>query len=138
MQAKIMRINALLNQSDSIDFTKEMLEKIPQIIENEKLIFTAEKMKQNSEVSIVKEQLSQKIAQLKELEVKLENLSIEYNLAVESLKIQEEMSKKGAISREKYLQHLATKQKLYTQIEEKRYTKPIIQNEIEEWQKKLT
>lgn len=136
-KAKLIRIKALINNEDTLTFEKEMVENISQIIENEIQIFYGEKKKHHSQVSVLHEQLLQKKAQLRELEVKLENLSIEYNLALESLKIQEELSKKGAISRERYLQHLAAKQKIYTHMEETRYSIPAIRQEIEEWNKKI-
>ncbi len=136
-KAKLIRIKALINNQDTVNFEKEMVENISQIIENEVQIFYGEKKKHHSQVSVLQEQLLQKKAQLRELEVKLENLSIEYNLALESLKIQEELSKKGAISRERYLQHFAAKQKIYTHMEETRYSIPVIRQEIEEWNKKI-
>lgn len=136
-KAKLTRITALLEDKQSITFDKEMTKNISQIIENEIQIFYGQKKKRDSEISVLDEQLSQKKAQLKELEVRLSNLSIEYNLSLENMKIQDELNKKGAISREKYIQGLSLKQKLYTQMEETRYTIPVIRREIEEWNKKI-
>ncbi len=136
-KAKIARITALLQKRDSITFDKEMIQSIPQIVENETQIFYGQKKKYDSEISVLDEQLSQKKAQLKELEIKLANLSIEYSISLENMKIQDELNKKSAISREKYLQSLASKQRLYTQMEESRYTIPVIKKEIEEWNKKI-
>ncbi len=136
-KAKFTRITALLQNKNSITFTKEMIENIPKIIENETQIFHEQRKKYDSQISVLNEQLSQKRAQLKELEVRLANLSLEYNLSLENMKIQENLNKKGAISREKYIQNLSVKQKLYTQMEETRYTMPVINKEIEEWNKKI-
>lgn len=53
-----------------------MIQSIPQIIENETQIFYGQKKKHDSEISVLDEQLSQKKAQFKELEIKLANLSM--------------------------------------------------------------
>jgi len=137
--SNLTETNGLINnqEEEQIKFAPAIVQTIPQIVENEIQIFHGQKRKYDSQISVIHEQFFQKKAQLKELEVKLENLSIEFNLAQESLKIQEELSKKGAISREKYLQHLSSKQKIYTQMEEARYTMPVVLKEIEEWNKKI-
>ena len=136
-EAKLLRLGALLNQKDQVIFKDDMTKDIPLIIENEVQIFESQKKKYDSQIAILQEQLSQKRAQIKETEIKIENLLIEYNLALENMKIQEELNTKGIISREKYLQHLSVKQKLFTQLEEARYRLPIIRQEIEEATKKI-
>ncbi|MDD3344482.1 MAG: HlyD family type I secretion periplasmic adaptor subunit [Sulfurospirillaceae bacterium] len=136
-KAKLTRITALLQKKNNVVFTQEMIDAIPKIIENEIQIFHGQNKKYDSQISILNEQQLQKKAQLKELEVRLDNLSLEYNLSLENMKIQESLNKKGAISREKYIQNLSSKQKLYTQMEETRYTIPVIRKEIEEWNKKI-
>ncbi len=136
-QAKLKRITALLQEEKELVFDKDTYESIPIIIENEIALFESQKRRDSSELSILQEQLNQKKAQLKELEVRLENLSIEYNLSEQNMKIQEELSKKGAISKEKYLQNLSVKQKLYTQLQETRYTIPVLKTEIKEFFNKI-
>lgn len=136
-QAKLKRITALLQDEKELKFDEQTLESIPLIIENEIAIFESQRRRDDSELSILREQHNQKKAQLRELEIRLDNLSIEYNLSQENMKIQEELSKKGAISKEKYLQNLSVKQKLYTQLQEARYTIPILKTEIQEFSNKI-
>lgn len=136
-QAKSDRIRALLEGSITPDFTAETIEKIPQIVRNELQIFDQERNKYTSELLILENQLNQKKARLKELETRLENLTLEYGLSAENMKIQEDLNAKGVISRERYLQHLSSKQRLYTQLEEARYAIPVIRREIEEWGQKI-
>jgi HlyD family secretion protein/adhesin transport system membrane fusion protein len=137
MKAKLLRINALLQDKEEPIFLENMKLSIPQIIQNEMQIFIEKKKQYSSQISVLNHQLDQKISQLKELEVRLQNLSIEHNLAIDNMKIQEEMFKKKIISKEKYLQHMSAKQKIYTQLEEARFQIPAIQNEINEWNKKI-
>ncbi|MDA3909154.1 MAG: HlyD family type I secretion periplasmic adaptor subunit [Sulfurimonas sp.] len=136
-QAKLKRITALLQDEKELIFDAQMQEKIPLIVNNEIAIFKSQRRRAESELSILREQLNQKKAQLKELEIRLDNLSIEFNLSQQNMKIQEELSKKGAISREKYLQNLSIKQKLYTQLQETRYTIPVLKTEIQEFFNKM-
>ena len=136
-KAKLKRVNALLKHLEMPLFEQEMKSHIPNVIENEIQLFQGQKKKYDAQISVLQDQLHQKRAQLKELEMRLENLTIEYNLALENMRIQEELAKKNIISREKFLQHLTVKQKLYTQLEEARYSMPIINKEIDEWQKKI-
>lgn len=135
-KAKQERIKALLNDSDLI-FSDKLEEKIPSIISNEISIFNEIKNKINLQISILKEQLNQKKSQLRENEVRLENLTLEYNLASQNMKIQDQLRNKKVISQEKYLQHLSSKQKLFTQLEETRYTIPVIKQEINEYESKI-
>ncbi|MCK9490492.1 MAG: HlyD family type I secretion periplasmic adaptor subunit [Sulfurimonas sp.] len=136
-QAKLKRISSLLQDEKELTFDKNIYESIPLIIENEIAIFYSQKRGNDSELSILQEQLNQKKARLKEFDIRLENLSIEYNLSQQNMKIQEELSKKGAISKEKYLQNLSVKQKLYTQLQEIRYTIPVLKTEIKEFFNKI-
>lgn len=136
LKAKLIRINALLDNLKKPSFNKEMLTLIPEIVQNEIEVFNGQKQKYQSELSVLDHQLAQKNAELKELEVRLENLTLEYNLAQENINIQSKMANKKVISREKFLQHLSSKQKIYTQLEETRFRIPVVKKEIEEWEKK--
>jgi HlyD family secretion protein/adhesin transport system membrane fusion protein len=135
-QAKQRRIKALL-ENKALQYPQNVQEKIPNIIDNEMSIFYEMKNKINLQIAIINEQLNQKKLQLREYEVRLENLTLEYNLAVENMKIQDELRNKKVISQEKYLQHLSSKQKLFTQLEEARYTIPAIKQEIKEYEAKI-
>lgn len=137
LQAKLNRINALLENKSMPLFDKNMQNTIPNIIKNEIAVFEEQTKNFKSQISVLKNQLQQKHADLKELEVRLENLSLEYNLTLENMKIQQELVKKKIISREKFLQHLTSKQKIYTQLQEARFKIPIVKKEVEEWEKKI-
>jgi HlyD family secretion protein/adhesin transport system membrane fusion protein len=137
LRAKLARINALLSEEEEPAFSDEMFKNIPQIIKNEKQVFIGQKKNYDSQISVLNDQLQQKKAQLKELSVRLENLLVEYNLTLDNIKIQEEMFRKKIISKEKFLQHLSAKQKIFTQLEEARFQIPVIEKEIDEWHKKI-
>lgn len=136
-QAKQKRVEALLNEETILLFSDEMQRKIPNIVRNEISIFQEIKNKTQYQVDILQDQLYQKKSLLRELEIKLENLSMEYDLARKNMAIQNSMRKKKVISEEKYLQHLANKQKIFTQLEEARYTIPSVKSEIQEYTSKI-
>lgn len=136
-QVKQKRIEALLDEKNHLEFTLEMKKKVPNIVQNEISIFQEMQNKTHYQIDILRDQLHQKISLLRELEIKLENLSIEYDLATKNMKIQNNMRVKKVISEEKYLQHLANKQKIFTQLEEVRYTIPSVKSEIKEYKNKI-
>lgn len=136
-QAKYMRISALLEEKKILLLSDEIQKRIPDVYKNEHSIFQEIQNKMHHQIDILSDQLSQKKSQLRELEIRLENLTIEYGLARDNMKIQESMRKKQVISEEKYLQHLSNKQKIFTQLEETRYTIPSIKSEIEEYTSKI-
>jgi len=136
-QAKAKRLKALIAEKDILVFNDYFKKILPRIIENEKFIFKEEKIKYKNKIDIAKDQLKQKKLKLDELQSKFENLSMELQLAIENMGIQENLLKKKVISRKKYIVELAKKQKIYTQIEETRSSIPIAKEEIKEWQKKL-
>ncbi len=136
-KAQVVRIKALLEEQNNLQFTDTMQQKIPSVLSNERAIFNEIKSKFQLQVDILQEQLNQKRSQLKELQVRLENLEMEYNLARENMEIQDNLREKGVISRERYLQHLSSKQKLFTQLEEARFAIPSLQSEIDEYTTKI-
>lgn len=136
-EAKALRLQALINEEDSLVYSDKFKNSLPRITQNEMFIFKEEKIRYENKINIAKDQLRQKELKLDELESKFENLSIELRLATENMAIQDDLLKKKVTSRKKYIVELAKKQKIYTQIQEVRSSIPIIKEEIKEWQKKI-
>jgi len=137
LQAKALRIEALINEKKSLVYTKDYIDAIPDIIQNEEAAFKEAKKKYGNKIDIVKQQLKQKELKHKELQIKFENLSLELRVATENMSIQEDMLKKKVISRKNYLVELAKKQKIVTEISEVKNNLPILEEEISEWEKKV-
>lgn len=136
-QAKQKRVEALLNEDSALVFSEEMKKKVPSVVMNEISIFKEIKNKTKYQLNILQDQLHQKRSLLRELEIKVENLQIEYDLARKNMKIQDSLKEKRVISEEKYLQHLTNKQKIFTLLEEARYSIPAVKQEIEEFTSKI-
>jgi HlyD family secretion protein/adhesin transport system membrane fusion protein len=137
-EAKALRVETLINEKETLSYSEEFKKLLPRIIQNEMFIFKEEKSKYKNKIGIAKNQLRQKELKLDELQSKFENLSMELQLATENMSIQENLLKKKVTSRKNYIVELAKKQKIYTQIEEVRSSIPIVKQEIQEWERKIT
>lgn len=137
LEAKALRLEALINENGSLQYNKKYTDLIPRIIQNERDAFKERKRIYQNKIDIAKNQLRQKKLKYDELQAKFENLSIEFRVATENMKIQDDLLKKKVISRKNYLVELAKKQKIFTQISEVRNNIPIVQEEIKEWKNKL-
>lgn len=137
LEVKALRLEALINEKNSLEYDAKYIDQIPKIIQTERETFNEEKRKFYNKIAIAQDQLRQKELKLQELQGRLENLMIEHRLATENMAIQEDLLEKKVISKKNYLVELAKKQKIYTQLSEVQSTIPIVKEEIGEWQKKL-
>ena len=131
-KASATRLKASIDEKDTVKFPKEMQEKIPDIIENERRIFLEDLKNKKTKIQIAKDQLRQKEFKLKEAQTKFDNLSLELNLAQVNMKILENLYKKKVVSKKDYIQELGKKQSIVTKLSQTRNSIPIIQEEIEE------
>lgn len=136
-KASIIRLEASIDEKESLSFPKELEEKIPDIINNEKRIFDEDLSNKKAKIDIARDQLSQKKYKLKEAQTKFENLSLELNLAQANMKILESLYKKKVVSKKEYIAELSKKQNIVTKLSETRNSIPIIKEEIEEAKKKI-
>jgi HlyD family secretion protein/adhesin transport system membrane fusion protein len=136
LYAEEARLQAEIDEQESVAFDKSYKEKIPHIIKNEQSVFEVNRRSFNEELSILKEGVSKKEFEIIEMTNKLSNLQTELTISKENVTIQESLVKQGASSRQMYLQALATKQNFITQSESLKNSIPIVKNELEEAQKK--
>ena len=131
-QASAFRLKASIAEQKKILFPKDLVEKIPDIIENEKHIFNEDLQNRETKISIAKDQLKQKQYKLREAQTKFENLSLELNLAQANMKILESLYKKKVVSKKEYIGELSKKQSIVTKLSQTRNSIPIIKEEIQE------
>jgi len=136
-EANLIRLKASIDEREEIIFPKESLEKIPDIVENEKRIFNEDLKNRETKISIAEDQLKQKKYKLKEAETKYENLNLELNLAQANMKILESLYRKNAVSKKEYISELSKKQSIVTKLSETRNSIPIIKEEIQEARGKI-
>ena len=132
LQAGSIRILSEVNLAEDIVFPQELIDSIPDIVDNEREIFKVDTNTNLQKIGIAENQLKQKVLKFKELEAKEYDLNLELKLARENMKILDKMYKKKVVSKQKYLKELQIKQSLVTKISNIRNTKPIVQQEINE------
>jgi len=132
LQASSIRILSEINLDESIEFSEELTNAIPDIALNEKQIFEVDTRTNKQKIQISEDQLKQKVLKFKELESKEYDLNLELKLARENMKILDKMYKKKVVSKQKYLKEMQIKQSLVTKISNIRNTLPIVQQEINE------
>jgi HlyD family secretion protein/adhesin transport system membrane fusion protein len=131
-KASAFRLKSSIDEKENIFFPEELVEKIPDIIENEKRIFDEDLKNKKIKISISNNQLRQKKYKLKESQIKFDNLSLELNLAQANMKILESLYKKKVVSKKEYISELSKKQSIVTKISETRNNIPLIKEEIQE------
>ena len=136
-QAILIRLESLINNKKKITFPKELRDKIPDIIRNERSIFNEELENNKRKVDISRDQARQKEYKLREKKIKYNNLTIELNLAIENMKILDQLLRKKVASKKEYISELSKKQNIVTKIEETRNNIPVLQEEMEEAKRKV-
>jgi membrane fusion protein, adhesin transport system len=136
-QAVLVRLDASINDKNTVEFPDELKKKIPDIVENENKIFYEDLENNQRKIDIAKTQYNQKDYKLRETKIKFNNLSIELNLAMENMKILDELLSKKVASKKEYILELSKKQNIVTQIDETRNSIPILEEEIDEARKKI-
>lgn len=136
-RASEQRIQALIDGKNTLEYTDEYIEKIPDIIANEKKLFYEEKENTNRKIQIANDQVNQKQYKLNESQNKFKNLTVEYKLAQENMKILETLYRKKVVSKKEYIAELSKKQSIATRLEEVKNSIPIYKEELSEARKKV-
>ena len=90
-QAILIRLDSLIENKTVVDFPENLKQKIPEIVENETKIFYEELENNQRKIEIARDQFNQKDYKLRETKIRFNNLSIELNLAMENMKILDEL-----------------------------------------------
>lgn len=131
LKAKEQRLMSLIDDKELV-FDKEVSEQYPDIVHNELQIFRSEKLNNSERLNGVQQKVEQKQYELKELESRQKNLSLELNMAQENTSITEQLMKSGAGSRKEYLFEMSKKQNLITQVDEVKNLIPVTQGKYKE------
>ncbi|WP_333805446.1 HlyD family type I secretion periplasmic adaptor subunit [Sulfurospirillum sp.] len=131
LQAKEQRLMSLIDDKELV-FDKDVTELYPEIVHNELQIFRSEKLNNSERLNGVQQKVEQRQYELKELESRQKNLSLELNMAQENTSITEQLMKSGAGSRKEYLFEMSKKQNLITQVDEVKNLIPVTQGKYKE------
>jgi len=131
LQAKEQRLMSLIEDKELV-FDKDVTALYPEIVHNELQIFRSEKLNSSERLNGVQQKVEQRQYELKELESRQKNLSLELNMAQENTSITEQLMKSGAGSRKEYLFEMSKKQNLITQVDEVKNLIPVTQGKYKE------
>jgi len=135
--AQETRLRAEIAEAKKVNFDSALEKHIPNVIENEKNIFIMDRQTFDEELSLLQDAIDKKRYSIMESENKLQNLALELAIAGENVSIQERLVTQGASSRKMYLQELAKKQSIITQMQSIEHTIPVIKEEQQEATKKF-
>jgi len=135
--AKEQRLQAEIAEAKNVVFDAKLKQTIPKIIKNEMEIFKANRRSFKEELELLKDTVKKKEFEIKEMHNKLANLESELQIARENVKIQTNLVKQGASSRQMYLEALAKKQSFITERGSLKNKIPVVNEELKEAQQKL-
>ncbi len=136
-KASEIRIQALIDGEENIEFPEEYINTISDIVENEQKLFYEEKVNNDRKIEIARDQVNQKQYKLNEAQNRYQNLTVEYKLAQENMKILETLYRKKVVSKKEYIAELSKKQSIATKLDEVRNSIPIFKEELSEAKKKV-
>ncbi len=134
--AQKSRLLAEIKEKNKVSFDDKLKKFIPEIISNEQSIFRSDREEFRGELALIADDKDKKTYKITEMRNKLANLDLELAIANENVRIQENLVRQGASSRQMYLTELAKKQSLVTQQESLKNSIPVVQEELQEAQKK--
>lgn len=117
-QASESRLRAEINGNDSINFPQEIMEKYPDIVDNERKLFEQRKKNYQSTIGVLEQQLEQKKSQIQEDRAKSRNINLQYEFAKEQQQILENLVRNGAGSRKELIDSKLKTQGLLSDLED--------------------
>jgi len=135
-QAAIARLEAEVSRTE-IQFPTIVLEKDPQIADDQRVIFKAREKQLDLELNILKSEADQKIQEIEEIKGRQKELKKSLALALEQKNIAEPLMKKGLYSRVDYIKLERDVVRLRGEINTLRRSLPRLQNEEDEARQKM-
>ena len=102
LEAKIARLRAE-SKGQKFIVSKELIKKIPLLVENEKSLYETNKRQLNSKLSALRERLSQKRQELSEAQSQLKHLKSSHEMIATEVRMTEPMVRKGVRSKIDFL-----------------------------------
>jgi adhesin transport system membrane fusion protein len=102
LEAKILRLEAE-SSGKKFKATKDMMDRFPQFIQNEKSLYATNMQKQNSKIQTLKEQLTQRRNELSEAKTKLTHLKKSLDMIQKEVKMTRPMVLRGVSSKVDFL-----------------------------------
>lgn len=131
------RLRAELSGSEEIQFPSQIIEKFPNIVDNERKLFLQRKSNFGNSLRVLEQQVDQKRLQLQEDRAKIRNLTIQYDYAKEQQKILERLVSSGAGSQKELIDSKLKTQNLLTDLEDTQNRMLTNEKAIDEYQSRV-
>lgn len=115
--AEEARLRAELAGADNIQFSADVMEKVPNIIDNQKRLFFQRRDKFKDSIDVLEQQADQKRYALIENQNNAKNIAVQYHYAKEQEAIVSKLSREGAGSKKDLISAQIYTQQLLTQLE---------------------
>lgn len=112
------RLKAELNNAEEIQFPSELLDKAPNIVDDEKRLFKQRRDNYRNNISVLEQQSDQRKLQLQEERSRIKNLQLQYQYAKQQQEILERLVKTGAGSQKDLIDSKLKTQNLLTDLED--------------------
>ena len=112
------RLRTELVGGEEIQFPSEIVEKVPNIVENEKKLFVQRKENFHNSLSVLDQQIDLRRLQLQEERARTKNLQLQYQYTKEQQDILERIVKSGAGSQKELIDSRLRTQNLLTDLED--------------------
>lgn len=132
LDIKQKRLQAELDEKESISYAEEMRKKYPDIVKSEIDLFNARQSEFSENVDGIEKRMRQKVFKLDDLNSNAQNLERELSIAQEQMDIKVQLRKKGAVSKSQYLDAVSTVRDFETRISKIKKEIPIVKSEIAE------
>ena len=136
LEAKRVRLFAQAN-NQKFRPRKDLIEAIPLLITNEKSLFNSHAKHLKNQLEIIKEQIFQKRAELKEARGKIKNLKNSLNLINKEIQITKPLVARGIESKKNFLKLQREQNGVLSEIDNIKLSTPIIKSGINEFNKKI-
>ncbi len=131
-QLRLARLEAELEQKDTVNFPEELAEKFPSLVINELALFKSRLSRRNEQIQALEEQANQKRLKLVELKTQYEDLDKELSIAQEQFRINQKLLQSGAVSETRYLDSKSKVSNFNTRLSSVRKKIPISEAELAE------
>jgi|TARA_R110002126_G_scaffold13118_3_gene56845 HlyD family secretion protein/adhesin transport system membrane fusion protein len=134
LQLRLARLAAELKMEDTVNFPKEIADKVPSLVINELALFQSRLDRRQEQIQGLEEKSNQKRLRLVELKTQFQDLSKELHITQEQFRINQRLLKSGAISETRYLDSKSKVSNFNTRLSSVRKKIPIIDAELSEFE----
>jgi adhesin transport system membrane fusion protein len=138
MQAKTLRLQAEAEGKPTLDFSEDMIETVPQTVQEELNTFRANKSRLDSQKSVLQSQISQRRAEVSEINTRINDLNRVISLTNEEMSMIRPLVERGSAPRRDLLTLEQTLAQQQSELNGLRSSLPRVRAAVQEAQARLS